>query len=53
MYANSSIILQDDVEDIKTVTSYFESKGYQIYAIVGHSRGMRITLDRPLIRTEL
>ncbi|KAG2174648.1 hypothetical protein INT44_006912, partial [Umbelopsis vinacea] len=31
--------ISDDVEDIKTVTSYFESKGYEIYAIVGHSRG--------------
>ncbi|CAO3689494.1 unnamed protein product [Umbelopsis ramanniana] len=31
--------INDDVEDIKTVTSYFESKGYQIYAIIGHSRG--------------
>jgi hypothetical protein len=52
-YTNSSIVLQDDVEDIKTVTSYFESKGYQIYAIIGHSRGMRITLIVPSLAQNL
>lgn len=36
---DSLIYLQDDVQDIRTVASYFEGKGYQIYAIIGHSRG--------------
>ncbi|CAO3674778.1 unnamed protein product [Umbelopsis vinacea] len=31
--------IDDDVQDIRTVASYFEGKGYQIYAIIGHSRG--------------
>jgi len=36
---DSLTYLQDDVQDIRTVASYFEGKGYQIYAIIGHSRG--------------
>jgi len=31
--------IDDDVDDIRTVASYFENKGYQIFAIIGHSRG--------------
>ncbi|KAI8384055.1 hypothetical protein BD560DRAFT_293266, partial [Blakeslea trispora] len=29
----------EDTEDIHTVAEYFETKGYQIYAVIGHSRG--------------
>ncbi|KAI8369866.1 tyrosine phosphatase family-domain-containing protein [Choanephora cucurbitarum] len=29
----------EDTEDIHTVAAYFEAKGYEIYAVIGHSRG--------------
>ena len=33
--------LQEDTEDYHTVANYFEQQGYEIFAIVGHSRGMK------------
>lgn len=32
-------ICQEDAEDLHTVAKYFENQGYDIWAIVGHSRG--------------
>ncbi|KAG0049770.1 hypothetical protein BGZ83_005418 [Gryganskiella cystojenkinii] len=29
----------DDFEDIDTVVNYWEQRGYEIYALIGHSRG--------------
>ncbi|CAO3645764.1 unnamed protein product [Cunninghamella blakesleeana] len=34
-YAN----IQEDTDDIAVVADYFEKQGYQIYTIIGHSRG--------------
>ncbi|KAJ8658268.1 hypothetical protein O0I10_005951 [Lichtheimia ornata] len=31
--------IANDVEDYHTVAKYFEDKGYEIWAVVGHSRG--------------
>ncbi|ORX45283.1 alpha/beta-hydrolase [Hesseltinella vesiculosa] len=31
--------MNEDIEDIATVASHFEKLGYEIFAIVGHSRG--------------
>ncbi|KAI8060991.1 Alpha/Beta hydrolase protein [Gongronella butleri] len=31
--------MMEDVADIATVSNYFEERGYDIYALVGHSRG--------------
>ncbi|KAI8988774.1 tyrosine phosphatase family-domain-containing protein [Pilobolus umbonatus] len=34
-YAN----IVEDIEDIHTVADYFENQGYEIFAVIGHSRG--------------
>jgi hypothetical protein len=33
----------DDLNDIDSVVKHFEQQGYQIYALIGHSRGMECT----------
>ncbi|KAI8391055.1 uncharacterized protein BYT42DRAFT_180669 [Radiomyces spectabilis] len=49
-YAN----MTEDTEDIHTVASHFEKQGYQIFAVIGHSRGSvaglkyATTCERPL-----
>jgi hypothetical protein len=30
------------------IASYFENEGYEIWAVIGHSRGKRTTWDGPL-----
>lgn len=30
---------QEDTDDIHTVANHFEDSGYEIYAVIGHSRG--------------
>lgn len=30
---------QEDTDDIHTVAKYFEDLGYEVYAVIGHSRG--------------
>lgn len=40
------LLMQEDVEDIHTVAEYFEHQlGYEIYAVIGHSRGIKYTIE--------
>lgn len=49
-YAN----MEEDTEDIHTVARYFEQEGYEIFAVIGHSRGsvaglkFATTVEKPL-----
>ncbi|KAG2209793.1 hypothetical protein INT47_001941 [Mucor saturninus] len=49
-YAN----ILEDTEDIHTVANYFEDQGYEIFAVIGHSRGsvaglkFATTVEKPL-----
>ncbi|RUP44565.1 hypothetical protein BC936DRAFT_149287 [Jimgerdemannia flammicorona] len=38
------INFEDDFEDITTVVKHFEKEGYEIYALIGHSRGAIVSL---------